>query len=102
VPAPAPARVDRPDVAGGAASNGKGAAGDMDFVRERRARRYNPQSDALLAAWINVLLGGQETARVSAFGRVDGIDASFAINSTTAYSRRSTALAHRHDASEAA
>ncbi len=74
----------------------------MDLVRERRARRYNPQSDALLAAWIKVLLGGQDTARVSAFGGVDGVDAAFVIDSTTAYSRRSIAVAHRRMESEAA
>jgi hypothetical protein len=83
-------------------SNGRRPAGDMDFVRDRRARRYNPQSDALLAAWINVLVGGEGTVRISAFGGVDGIDAAFVIDSTTAYSRRSTALAHRHDEAEAA
>jgi hypothetical protein len=83
-------------------SNGRRPTADMDFVRERRARRYNPQSDALLAAWIGILLGRQETARISAFGGVDGIDATFVIAGTTAYSRRSTALAHRHDESEAA
>jgi hypothetical protein len=83
-------------------SNGPRPAGDMDFVRERRARRYNPQSDTILAAWIKVLLSDQGTARISAFGGGDGIDATFVINSTTAYSRRSTALAHRHDKSEAA
>lgn len=83
-------------------SNGRRPAGDMDFVRERRARRYNPQSDALLAAWIDVLLGGQKTVRVSAFGGIDGIDAAFVIDGTTAYSRRSTALAQRYHESDAA
>jgi SIR2-like domain len=83
-------------------SNGPRPARDMDFVRERRARRYNPQSDALLAAWIKVLLGGHDTVRVSAFGGVDGIDAAFVIDSTTAYSRRSIAVAYRRAESEAA
>ena len=65
----------------------------MDFVRERRARRYNPGAARLLEAWIDVLLGGQSLARVSAFGGVDGVDAAFVIDRTTAFSRRGQASA---------
>jgi SIR2-like domain len=72
-------------------SRGPRPAKDMDFVRERRARRYNDKFDDLLAAWIDVLLGGEQTARVTAFGGVDGIDAAFVIDKTTAFSRRGIA-----------
>jgi hypothetical protein len=65
---------------------------DVDFVRERRARRYNLQSDQLLAAWVTVLLGGASSVRVSSFGGVDGVDAMFVLESTTAYSRRGHAV----------
>jgi NAD-dependent SIR2 family protein deacetylase len=61
---------------------------DMSFVRERRAQRYNKQSHDLLQAWVSVMLRGQESVRVSAFGGVDGIDAAFVIDQTTAFSRR--------------
>jgi SIR2-like domain len=73
-------------------SDGPRPAKDMDFVRERRAKRYNQQSDELLAAWIGVLLGGESLRRVTAFGGVDGVDAAFVISETTAFSRRATAI----------
>lgn len=69
-------------------SQGPRPARDMDFIRERRARRYNPQADELLQAWIDVLLGGETLARVSSFGSTDGVDAAFVLDGTTAYSRR--------------
>jgi hypothetical protein len=72
-------------------SNGPRPAKDMDFVRERRARRYNQHSDQLLAAWIRTLLVGESPCRVTAFGGVDGIDAAFVISGTTAFSRRAAA-----------
>ncbi|MBV8217441.1 MAG: hypothetical protein JO325_03180 [Solirubrobacterales bacterium] len=64
-------------------------AADVEFVRARRAERFNPQADTLLAAWIEVLLGDQQgPARFSTFGGVDGIDAAFVLDATSAYSRR--------------
>jgi hypothetical protein len=74
-------------------SGGPRPAKDTDFVRERRARRYNPGAARLLDAWIDVLLRGESPARVSAFGGVDGIDAAFVIDKTTAFSRRAQATA---------
>jgi hypothetical protein len=72
-------------------SEGPRPAKDMEFVRERRARRYNQQSDELLAAWISVLVGEESLRRASVFGGVDGIDAVFVISQTTAFSRRAVA-----------
>lgn len=69
-------------------SNGPRPAKDMDFVRERRAKRYNQQSDELLAAWVSTLLTGESLRRISAFGGVDGVDAAFVISEVTAFSRR--------------
>jgi hypothetical protein len=72
-------------------SDGPRPVKDMDFVRERRAKRYNQQSDELLAAWIGVLVGGDSLRRVTAFGGVDGVDAAFVVSETTAFSRRAAA-----------
>jgi hypothetical protein len=73
-------------------SEGPRPTKDMEFVRERRARRYNQQSDELLAAWIRVLVGNESLRRASAFGGVDGVDAVFVISQTTAFSRRTAAV----------
>ena len=59
-----------------------------DFVRERQATRYNKQWNDMLKAWIEVLSGGSEKWTVKAYGLTEGIDASFQISSTTAFSRR--------------
>jgi hypothetical protein len=69
-------------------SPGRRPVEDMSFVRERRAQRYNKQSHGLLQAWVSVILRGEESIRVSAFGGVDGIDAAFVIDQTTAFSWR--------------
>ena len=75
------------------ASQGLRPAKDMDFVRERRAKRYNGTSNDLLDAWITVLVGEEETARFSTFGGISGVDANFTIGRTTAFSRRALNLA---------
>lgn len=71
------------------------AAGD--FVRERRARRYNDRTSDLLDAWTNVLSGGGETARVTAFGLADGegVDATFEFVRSSAFSRAPRVAASR-------
>lgn len=74
-------------------SNGRRPAKDMDFVRERRAKRFNGKSNELLEAWVMVLLGAEETASFSGFGGVSGVDANFTIGRTTAFSQRSVNLA---------
>ena len=57
-----------------------------DFGRERTVRRYNSQLNALLDFWSRYLGEAQEGLR--AFGIGDGVDATFRIGSTTAFSRR--------------
>ncbi len=59
-----------------------------DYIRERHATRYNKQWNNLLKAWIDVLSGGNEKWTVKTFELTEGIDASFEISSTTAFSRR--------------
>lgn len=60
----------------------------VDWMREHTARRYNRAWNALVEAWA-VLLAGTE--QLCAFGLSDGIDATFRLSSTTAFSRRASA-----------
>jgi hypothetical protein len=60
-----------------------------DFVRERLATRYNRQWNALMDAWITLIVGSHQELQISAFGISDGIDASFSIGRITAFSSRS-------------
>lgn len=59
-----------------------------DFVRERLARRYNAQVNALLDAWTAIVTGGVDEATLMAFGPVEGVDAVFTVQRTAAFSRR--------------
>jgi len=59
-----------------------------DFIRERLARRYNAQVNALLDAWAAVVTGGADEATLRAFGAIEGVDAVFAVQKTAAFSRR--------------
>lgn len=63
-----------------------------DFTRERQARRMNSQANTILEAWVDVVVGGAETATLSAYGITEneGVDACFKIGRVTAYSRRLT------------
>jgi NAD-dependent SIR2 family protein deacetylase len=61
-----------------------------DFVRERLATRYNRQWNALIEAWITLIMEDRKEIRISAFGISDGIDASFTVGRITGFSRRST------------
>ena len=63
-------------------------AARADFVRGHLAKRYNRLANDLLAAWRDVLLGGEREGMFTAFGSSDGVDATFRIGPTTAYSRR--------------
>jgi hypothetical protein len=61
------------------------------FLDERRGNRYNELYNALLDAWIAVLLGADRSAEttVSAYeGRTVAETPSFGIGSRTAYTRR--------------
>ncbi|MGK4301931.1 hypothetical protein, partial [Klebsiella pneumoniae] len=73
------------------ASDEAGAHAAASFVRERRASRYNSKTGELLDAWIGIMTGGADEADVSAFGLTqnEGVDATFRITRTTAFSRAS-------------
>jgi hypothetical protein len=61
-----------------------------DFIRARGLKRYNPQANQILDAWIGILLGDAKPAEaktVVAF-LTDDYPVSFTINSRTAFSRR--------------
>lgn len=57
-----------------------------DFVRERLARRYNPQWNQLLDAWATLLFGEERTIQLRSFGCGSGVDATFLISRTSGYS----------------
>ena len=59
-----------------------------EFHRNRSALRYNKKWNSLVEAWSSVLTGGKASAKVTALGISDGIDATFEINRITAFSRR--------------
>jgi hypothetical protein len=60
------------------------------FVRERMARRYNGAMNGFFEAWALALAGGTKTGEIRALGISDGVDATFTIQPTTAFSRRAT------------
>ena len=57
-----------------------------EFVRERRARRYNNHTNAVLAGWVRLLIGTGPTLALNTFGISDGLDASFEISQVTGFS----------------
>jgi len=57
-----------------------------DFVRERLARRYNPQWNRLLDAWATLLFGKERNIRLNAFGCGSGVDATFLVSRTSGFS----------------
>jgi hypothetical protein len=59
-----------------------------DFVRERQACRYNRTADAILTAWLHVLLPGESEVEVRAFDDQPGIEARFVLSRRTAFTRR--------------
>lgn len=65
------------------------ASGDVekarDFVKERLAKLYNRQYSELLDAWMTRFFGSDSEMRISAFGIADGLDASFTISRTSAF-----------------
>jgi hypothetical protein len=60
-----------------------------DFVRERRARRYNSQASELLDAWVDIVTDNYDEVRISAFGLSESscVDANFTIARAPAFSR---------------
>lgn len=61
-----------------------------DFIRERRAIRYNRTVNSILDAWVRVLCGGLGIREVRTWnlGAGGGLDPVFEISARTAYSRR--------------
>lgn len=61
-----------------------------EFIRERAAKRYNHVLNKLIDGWVEVLVGPTGTAQVSikSLGLTDGVDASFTLSRTTAFSGR--------------
>jgi hypothetical protein len=59
------------------------------FVRTRLADRYNQRANDLIASWATILTGASPSVVVSAFGIDEGVDASFELAQTTAFSWRS-------------
>lgn len=59
-----------------------------DHIRELHARLYNRQANALLDAWVAALVGENSTTEVRTLGIADGVDATFTVARTTAFSWR--------------
>jgi hypothetical protein len=58
-----------------------------EFIRARLATRYNSVSNTIIAAWAQIITGGQSIGQINTFGITDGVDASFTISSVTAFSK---------------
>lgn len=61
-------------------------AAATDFARERTAKRFNRQLNALVGFWSTQLAGDGSSLR--ALGVGDGVDAEFRLSGVTCYSRR--------------
>lgn len=59
-----------------------------EFIRERRAARFNPVWNRLLDAWVRIIVGDASEAELRAFGIAEGVDAVFRLSRTTAFSWR--------------
>jgi hypothetical protein len=62
------------------------AEGAREFARERRARRRNRETNAVLDGWAQLIAGDGPTVRLRAFDIADGHDAEFEISRITAFS----------------
>ena len=60
-----------------------------EFVRERKARRYNRVADTILSAWLQVLLPGINDTELRVFHNQLGIEARFVLSRRSAFTRRS-------------
>lgn len=60
-----------------------------EFIRNRRATRYNRAANTILNAWVKTLCAGpgERSVRAWNLGPSDGIDPTFEIDGRTAYSR---------------
>ncbi len=59
-----------------------------EFIREKLARRYNQTWSKLLDGWAELLVGRDKAGTLRAFGTTAGVDATFEIQKTTAFSWR--------------
>ncbi len=59
-----------------------------DFRRSRLTGRYNAAWNAIVDAWAHILVNGESSATLSAYGIDDGIDARFVVSGITAYTKR--------------
>lgn len=59
-----------------------------DFIREALATRYNGTWNSFLNAWIEVIVGANESRIFRCFGIEDGVDANFTLGRTSAHSFR--------------
>ena len=57
-----------------------------EFRRERVARRYNRDANAMLDGWISLICDGKESIRLRTFGIGDGVDAEFELLRTSGFS----------------
>ena len=62
------------------------------FLRKRKEKRYNNQSNDILNAWIEILIGpiGQGTPAAVTYGADTDFPASFTVSTRTAFSRRTS------------
>ena len=58
------------------------------FGQSRVNERFNAAANAIVAAWAEVLTAGNDQTEIRSFGIGDGVDATFTIQSTTAFSHR--------------
>jgi hypothetical protein len=62
----------------------------IEFMKSRRRYRYNPQANAVLDAWITILLGavgGRDPVTVTAYAGTEHSPA-FSVGTRTAFSRK--------------
>jgi hypothetical protein len=58
------------------------------FVKEVTARWYNQKYDGILNSWLKILFGEEKEITISAFTRpIEGVNASFTISKTTAFTK---------------
>ncbi len=62
------------------------AAKAREFARERRAQRYNKQSNAVLDAWVRALFGEEKTSVEIGVNGGTGIGARFEVLPITGFS----------------
>jgi hypothetical protein len=61
-----------------------------EFIRERRATRYNSKFNAIIDAWVRILCSGVDSREIRTWNLHDGegIDPWFEVSGRTAYSRQ--------------